>query len=105
MRRDLVLGSFADIRRELFEDVIWTPLGGAPMTVDRAIAGIEPRSERIEMFGEKLRTATHMTNAARDAFPGLARGDLLDDGQAWRVIDFEPIGDGRVEIVIAVVKA
>lgn len=105
MRRDLVLDSFNDIRNELFEDVIWTPNGGPARTVEKAIAGIEAKTERFEFFGEKLRTASHLTRAARAAFPGLARGDILNDGEAWKVIDFEPIGDSRVEIVIALVAA
>lgn len=104
MRRDLVLDSYQTIREELFEDVVYTPVGGEPVVLHHAIAGIEPRSERFEVFGEKLRTASHLTRAAREAFPDLRRGDIIDDGARWQVIDFEFAEDGRVEIVMALVR-
>jgi hypothetical protein len=104
MRKDLVLDSFETIREELFEDVIYTPVGGSAVGVRRAIAGVEPRSERFEVFGEKVRTGSHVARAAISAFPNLKPGDLIDDGARWRVIDFEPIGDGRCEVMLSLSK-
>ncbi|WP_127142844.1 head-tail joining protein [Pelagibacterium montanilacus] len=101
MRRDLVLEVLDAASEELFEDVLYTPKGGAQVPLTGAIFGVEVGAERFEMFGERMRTATHTTRALRAKFPQLARGDLIDDGRAWRVIDFEPIGDGREELMIA----
>lgn len=101
MRKDLVLEVLAAAEEELFEDVIYTPVSGAPVIVPRAIFGIEKSSERFDMLGNAMRAGTHWTRALKAKFPNLAKGDRIDDGSTYQVLDFEPIGDGRFEIAIS----
>lgn len=105
MRRDLVEAVLDAASDALFEDVVYTRGLDAAVTVPRAIAGVEIAAERFDGFGSSVRTATHMTRALLSAFPNLTRGDLIDDGIAYQVVDFEPIGDGRFEINISLVLA
>lgn len=101
MRRDLVEAVLDAASGALFEDVIYTPSGGVPVMIENAIDGVEIGSERFEMFSEKMRHGTHVTRALKALFPNLAKGDIINDGIAYKVIDWEPIGDGRFEIAIS----
>lgn len=106
MRRDLVEAALGAASELLFEDVLYTHGGDAPVSVPRAIAGVEIASERFDMFGADIRGMTHVARALRSKFPLLQKGDVIDDGFAvYRVLDFEPVGDGRFEIAIALGKA
>lgn len=105
MRRDLVAMVLAAASDRLFEDVNVQVGGGAPVLAVKAIDGIKPAAERIEMFGEKLRVGTHVTRGLKEKLPGLANGHLLiNDKGTFRVMDMEPIGDGRFEIAISLEK-
>lgn len=101
MRRDLVEAALGAASELLFEDVLYTRGANAPVTVARAIGGVEIASERFDMFGTEVRGMTHVTRALVSKFPLLAKGDIIDDGTAYKVLDFEPVGDGRFEIAIA----
>lgn len=101
MRKDLVAEVLAAAEAELFEDVIYTPFGGAAVTVVGAIFGVEKAVDRFESFGQQVRTATHTTLALRAKFPTLAKRDRINDGAEYEVLDWEPAGDGRFEIAIS----
>ena len=102
MRRELVAEVLEAASAELFEDVVYTPAGGEAVTLTGAIFGVEPAAERFEEFGQKLREASHVTRALKAKFPGLGKGATIDDGdRTYRVLDVEPIGDGRFEILIS----
>jgi hypothetical protein len=101
MRKDLVAEVIGAARDEMFEDVEYTPMNGSPVIVEKAIFGVEKSVERFENFGNKVRAATHTTLAVRVAFPNLAKGDRINDGAPYEVIDWEPDGDGRFEIRIS----
>ena len=105
MRRDLVEDVLAAAQDELFEDVLYSPVGRSAVTVEKAIFGIEPGIETFQMLGRDMRGATHTTRAIKAKFPNLAKGDRLDDGAAYVVLDWVPIGDGRYEIEIALRRA
>lgn len=101
MRRDLVEEVLSAAEDELFEDVLYTPIGGTPTTVPSAIFGVEEAAERIDMLGNAARVGTHWTRAIKAKFPNLAKGDQFNDGSAYSVLEWEPIGDGRLEIAIS----
>lgn len=101
MRKDLVEAALGAASAVLFEDVIYTPVGGPAVVVEGAIFGVEIVDERFDMFGHELRDRTHFTRALKAKFPALAKGDLIDDGTEYRVLDVEAIGDGRFEILIS----
>ena len=105
MRKDLVEKMLGSIQTRLFEDV-WVKVGAAePVLREKAISGIDRRSERLDEFGTALRVGTHITRGLLAALPGLAKGHVLitDEGQ-FRVLDTEPAGDGRLEIAISLDK-
>lgn len=104
MRKDLVEAVLGAASFALFEDVLYTHGAAAPVTVTKAIAGVEIVSERFEMLGQGLRDVTHTTRALKAKFPNLAKGDVLDDGTEYSVLDTEPVGDGRFEILISLRK-
>lgn len=101
MRRDLVGAVLDAASALLFEDVVWTHGNGAPVTVAGAIAGAVIASERFDTMGERSREVTHTVRALKAKLPGIAKGDILNDGTAYSVLDIEPIGDGRLEILIS----
>jgi hypothetical protein len=101
MRRDLVEEVLAAASEELFEDVVYTPPGGEAVTAEKAIFGVELLDERFELFGERLRGATHVTRALKAKLPGIGKGAIINDGTAYKVLDVEKVGDGRYEILIA----
>lgn len=102
MRKDLVAEVLAAAEDELFEDVLYTSVaGGAAVNLARAIFGIEKSVERFESFGQQIRAATHTTLALRSKFPLLTKGDRINDGAEYEVLDWEPDGDGRFEIRIS----
>ncbi len=111
MRRDLVGQMYADIAAELFEDVLYTPSGGAAMLAPCAISGILPVDQRIDTFGNDIRARTHTTRGLLSALPGLTVGALIKDGTApdfvdgtvYRVLDLQAPedGDGRFEVMIS----
>lgn len=102
MRSDLVAEVLDAASDELFEDVLYTPAGGGPaVTVEKAIFGVEPADERFEEFGQPVREASHATRALKAKFPGIAKGAIINDGTAYRVLDIGKIGDGRFEILIS----
>ncbi|MBN9304108.1 MULTISPECIES: hypothetical protein [unclassified Devosia] len=106
MRRDLVQDVLDAAAEELFEDVLYTHAPAGPVTVSQAIFGVEIVAEREEWSGQAVRGTTHTTRALKAKFPNLTRGDLIDDGVAvYRVLDFEPVGDGRFEVLISLVVA
>jgi hypothetical protein len=115
MRREIVADIYAGVSADLFEDVRYTPAGGAASVVTQAIFGIMPVDTRFDGFsGGQMRTATHTTRALLAKFPALARGDVFRDGTApdfadgadYKVIDFQrpADGDGRFEIEIGFQK-
>ena len=106
MRKDLVEAVLDAASFHLFEDVLYTHATAGPVTVEKAISGVEKVSERFEMMGQGLRVATHTTRALKAKFPSLSRGDILDDGEQYQVLDFQPPeqGDGRFEIEISLKK-
>ena len=105
MHRDLVARVIASARERLFEDVQVQVGAAEPVTVERAISGIVPDSTRLDMMGQKLRTATHVTRGIKAALPGLAKGHrLINDEGTFAVVDIEPVGDGRFEIAISLDK-
>ena len=102
MRRDLVAEVLEAVSDELFETVVYTPPGGAAVTVDGAIFGVEPAAARYDELGAAVRDVTHVTRGLKVKLPGLGKGALINDGEAtYRVLDVEPIGDGRFEVLIA----
>jgi len=106
MRRDLVEEVLAAAQEELFEDVLYMRVSGGPsMLVAQSIFGVEIAAERFEVLGERMRTGTHMTRAIKAKFPDLAKGDVINDGNAYTVLDWEPVGDGRYEIMISLKPA
>jgi len=106
MRRDLVEAVLDAASFALFEDVLYTHSPGAPVTVAKAISGVEIVSERFDMMGQDLRGATHTTRALKAKFPNLAKGDMIDDGAQYQVLDWQVPqgGDGRFEIEISLKK-
>jgi len=106
MRRDLVQQVLDAASAELFEDVTYTPVNGQPATVTRAIFGVEIADDRFDSFGVQVRIGTLVTRALKSKFPELAKGDRIDDGVvAYVVQDFQPIGDGRFEVLISLKAA
>lgn len=106
MRRDLVEAVLDAASFALFEDVLYTHAPGPAVTLAKAISGVEIVSERFDMMGQGVRTATHTTRALKAKFPNLARGDVLDDGAPYQVLDWQVPqgGDGRFEIEISLKK-
>ena len=106
MRRDLVLEVLDAASQELFEDVFYTELGGQPVLIEKSIFGIDIAAERFDLVGQQLRAATHIARALKAKFPNLRRGDRLNDGTVYEVIDWQPPlnGDGRFEIEISLKK-
>lgn len=105
MHRDLVARVLDAARDKLFEDVAVKVGSSDPVTREKAIDGIRPAAERLELLGERLRTATHLTRGLRAQLPGLAKGHVLVNAEGeFRVLDIEPVGDGRFEIAIALAK-
>lgn len=106
MRRDLVEAVLDAASFALFEDVLYTHAPAGPVLMHRAISGVEIVSERFEAFDHGMREATHTTRILRARFPDLAKGDVLDDGTQYRVIDWqEPAnGDGRLELELSLKK-
>lgn len=104
MRRDLVAEVLGAAEAELFEDVLYTHSPAGPVTIKTAIFGIEIAAERFDIAGHDLRGVTHTTRALKAKFPNLVQGDILDDGAPYKVLDWEPIGDGRFEIAISLKK-
>lgn len=112
MRRELVADALEDIRQDLFSDVIYTPLGGNPVTIDHAIFGPEIATEEHTFLGAPSRLVTHVAYAPIALFPSLTKGDQLaeldDTGTivgAYKVIDCKPWGDGRLEWAISLAVA
>lgn len=99
MRRDLVEEVLDAAEAELFEDVYYTHSPAGPVLMESAISGVEVVSEEFDMIGHGLREATHTTRVRKARFPSLAKGDIIDDGNQYRVLDWrEPRrGDGRLE--------
>lgn len=106
MRHDLVEAVLAAASPALFEDVYYTHAPGGPVLVKAAIFGVEIVDATFEAFGHELRDVTHTTRAIKAKFPTLARGDIIDDGQQYQVLDWRaPLGgDGRLEIEISLKK-
>jgi|EndMetStandDraft_7_1072992.scaffolds.fasta_scaffold24786_3 hypothetical protein len=106
MRRDLVEEILADVADEMFEDVTYVPPGGGAATpISKAIFGIEEFREEFEQWGQRHAEETHVTRALRAKFPDLARGAVINDGfDSYKVLDFKPTGDGRLEILISLKK-
>jgi len=114
MRRDIVAEIYDGVSADLFEDVRYTPAGGAASVVTAAIFGILPVDARADMFSGQVRVGSHMTRALIAKFPALARGDVFRDGTApdfadgadYKVLDFQrpADGDGRFEIEISFQK-
>jgi len=106
MRRDLVEDVLAAAQDELFEDVLYSPVGGSDVLIEKAIFGIEPSIESLQVLGRDMQGTTHTTRAIRVKFPGLAKGDLISDGTSYMVIGWRPVegGDGRLEIEIGLKK-
>ena len=107
MRRDLVEEVLNAAEAELFEDVHYTHSPAGPVLVAKAISGVEIVSEQFQVLGHELRDVTHTTRILRAKFPHLAKGDVIDDGTPYRVIDWrEPAGgDGRFELELSLRKA
>ena len=105
MRRDLVQRVLVSAQGRLFEDVAVQVGNAVPETRAKAIFGIVPAAARFEELGTSMRATTQVTRAIKSALPGLAKGNILitEEGR-FRVVDIEPIGDGRFEIVIALDK-
>ncbi|WP_297105157.1 hypothetical protein [uncultured Devosia sp.] len=105
MRRDLVQKMLGAIQDRLFEDVDVVIDGAAPVTRLKAISGIVVSRERFDEFGVAMRAGTHVTRGLLSALPGLAKGHVLvtEEGQ-FSVLDFEPVDDGRFEILISLTK-
>jgi hypothetical protein len=101
MRRELVEEVLEAASAELFEDVEYTPLGGPMVIVTGAIFGVELAAERFEMMGAPSRDVSHVTRALKAKFPALTKGDVINDGAPYKVLDWEPIGDGRFEVLIS----
>lgn len=106
MRRDLVEAVLGAASSALFEDVYYTHAPAGPVLVKGAIFGIEIAEANIEFFGHELRDATHTTRALKTKFPSLSKGDVIDDGAQYQVLDWRtpPGGDGRFEIEISLKK-
>ena len=106
MRKDLVEAVLAAASAHLFEDVLYTHAPAEPVVVSKAIAGVEKVSERFEVLGNELRGVTHRVRAIKAKFPNLAKGDVINDGTDYLVLDWQypESGDGRVEIDISLKK-
>lgn len=106
MRKDLVEAVLGAASFALFEDVLYTHSPGPAVTVARAISGVEIAAERFDLMGQEVRLATHTTRALKAKFPSLAKGDVIDDGTPYLVLDWQPPqgGDGRFEIEISLKK-
>ena len=106
MRRDLVEAVLAAASPALFEDVYYTHAPAGPVLVKAAIFGVEIVDATFEVFGRDLRDVTHTTRALKAKFPSLAKGDVIDDGAQYQVLDWRapPGGDGRFEIEISLKK-
>jgi hypothetical protein len=104
MRRNHVEAVLGAASQLLFEDVVYTHAPAGPIIVPRAIAGVEIAAEQYDIGGQAAREVTHQTRALKAKFPDLARGDIIDDGAPYKVLDIEPVGDGRFEIRISLKK-
>ena len=105
MRKDLVEAVLSAASFALFEDIQYTHAPQGPVTVFKVISGVELAAERFEMMGHDARAATHVTRAIKAKLPSLSKGDIIDDGSGeYRVQDFQPVGDGRFEVEISLVK-
>lgn len=102
MRRDLVEAVLAAASSAVFEGITYTPPAGVAVFVSGAIAGVEIAAERFDMVSQSLRDITHTTRALKAKLPGLAKGALIDDGDTtYRVLDIQPVGDGRFEVELS----
>ena len=102
MRRDLVQEVLDASQDELFEDVTYTHGPAAPVVIEKAIFGVEIATVDDALFGAQTRQGTHTARAIKAKFPTLTRGDTINDGDAdYKVLDFRPVGDGRLEIEIS----
>ena len=105
MHRDLVARVIGSARDRLFEDVDVKVGAAAAVTVEKAISGIVPASQRLDLMGQAMRAGTHTTRGIKAALPDLAKGHLLINAEgSFRVQDIEPVGDGRFEIAISLDK-
>lgn len=104
MRRDLVEAVLDAASFALFEDVLYTHAPAGPVLVEKAISGVEIISERFEMLGRDMRGATHTTRALLSKLPSLSIGDIIDDGDQYKVLDRQPVGDGRFEVELSLKK-
>lgn len=106
MRRDLVEAVLDAASFALFEDVEYTHAPAGPVTVKGAIAGVEIVSESFVVSGHELRDTTHTVRAIKAKFPSLTRGDIIDDGNQYQVLDWVPApqDDGRLMIEISLKK-
>jgi hypothetical protein len=104
MRRDLVEAVLDAASFALFEDVLYTHAPAGPALVKKAISGVEIISERFEMLGRDMRGATHTTRVLLSKLPTISIGDGLDDGAQYRVLDLQPVGDGRFEVEASLLK-
>lgn len=106
MRRDLVEEVLSAVSGEMFEDIVFTPAGGgAAVTIEKAIFGVELMRVEYSEFSQRVAEGSHVTRALKAKVPDLARGALINDGShTYRVLDFkEPDdgGDGRLELLIS----
>lgn len=103
MRRDLVEEVLDAAEAELFEDVYYTHPPASPVLMERAISGVEIVTEGFDIIGHGMREATHTTRVRKARFPNLSKGDIIDDGHQYRVLDWRepPRGDGRLEVEIS----
>ena len=106
MRRDLVEEVLDAAEAELFEDVYYTHSPVGPVLLRRAISGVEVLTEDFDILGHGMREATHITRVRKARFPNLSKGDILDDGDQYRVLDWRPprSGDGRLELQVSLKK-
>lgn len=105
MRRNLVEAVLNAASFALFEDILYTHAPAGPVLIARAISGVEVAPERFDMMTHEVRGITHVTRALRSKLPSLTKGDIIGDGvYEYRVLDFQPVGDGRLEVEISLAK-
>jgi hypothetical protein len=106
MRRDLVEEVLDAAEAELFEDVYYTHAPAGPILMERAISGVDVVTEEFNVLGHGMREATHTTRVRKSRFPHLAKGDILDDGRPYKLLEWrEPQrGDGRLEWELSLQK-
>lgn len=105
MRRNLVEAVLNAASHALFEDIFYTRAPAGPVAIAKAISGVEVAPERFDLMGSELRSTSHVTRALKSKLPSVGKGDIIDDGSdEYRVIDVQPIGDGRFEVELSLSK-